>query len=87
MIKWLGIKDKYGDKMMISMANIDKIYCHNLNVEDDEWEYFLIFKFLHHKGEIKITYGCKVRRDYAYHKIGEFINQQDKFFYDIPTNH
>ncbi len=88
MIKWLGLTCKDGEKMMLNMGSIDKIYCQNLNIgtDDDEWVYLLIFTFLHCDEEVNIQYGCKVRRDYSYHEIWTFINQKDKFFYEIPKN-
>ena len=87
MIKWIGLRLKDDEKMMLNMECLDKIYCENSHIgENDDFLYLLVFTFVNHDEEIKIVYGCKVRRDYIYHEIWTFINQKDIFFYEIPKN-
>ncbi len=86
MIKWIGLRCKDGEKMMLNMGSIDKIYCQDSHIGKDNVEYFIVFTFVHCDEDIKIEYRRKERRDYAFIEISKFVNEEYLFFYEIIKN-
>ncbi len=88
MIKWICLKDEDGEKIMLSMDSVDRIYCDEsydeMNPNDDTM-YYITFEFYNEK--VFTSYFDKEKlRDSAFEQIQIYVNLQNAFFLEIESN-
>ncbi len=88
MIKWICMKDEQGEKIILSMDSLDRIYCAKSR-DDIDLErgtiYYIIFE-QHQDKEFSAYYNSKKSRDCAFEQIQIYVNLQTAFFLEIESN-
>lgn len=82
------MKDEQGEKIILSMDSLDRIYCAKSR-DDIDLErgtiYYIIFE-QHQDKEFSAYYNSKKSRDCAFEQIQIYVNLQTAFFLEIESN-